>query len=79
MANNLERHDYACCEIFGLYHITISATETLCGVKWRYRPNLEKFKRPHGIARLHFLSEKEISCKGCVIIAKQKEALGEKF
>lgn len=79
LLKNLERHDYACCEIFGIYHITISATETLCGQKWKYLPNQERFKRPQAIERLHFLSEKEITCKKCVIIAKQKEALGEKF
>lgn len=28
---SLEKHDYPCCNIDGIYHITISATETLCG------------------------------------------------
>lgn len=79
LLKDLERHDYACCDIDEIFHITISATETLCGKKWKYTPNQENFKRKQAIQRLHFLAPKEITCNECIIIAKQKEALGEKF
>lgn len=75
----LEKHDYPCCNISGVYHISTSATETLCGEKWQYMPNEERFKWTQKTQRLRFLAPIEISCEECLKIAKEKEAKCESF
>lgn len=75
----LEKHDYPCCNIDGIYHITISATETLCGKKWKYMPTKQNFKWTQQVQRLCFLAPNEISCEDCLKIQMEKETTEESF